>query len=68
MNQLRGLLRDTWWLWLLIFGVAIFMAIRVTWIYYLLIPLLVVSMIYFALMRYDKDGRNVGDSGDQLGD
>ena len=60
-------MRDTWWLWLLIFGASLLMAIFVTRIYFILMPLLVVSMIYFALMRYDKDGKNIGDSGDQLG-
>lgn len=67
MNQLRGLLRDTWWLWLLVFGAAIVMGVLVTWIYYLLIPVLLVTMVYFALMRYDKEGRNIGDSGDSFG-
>lgn len=66
MNQLRGLLRDTWWLWLLMFAACIGMAIFLTWIYWLFMPALLGSMIYFAMMRYDRDGRNIGDSGDHF--
>ena len=66
MNQIRGLLRDTWWLWLLMYAGSFLMAIFVTPIYLFAIPILIGSMVYFAMMRYDKDGNAVGDSGDQF--
>lgn len=59
MNQIKGLLRETWWLWLLMFSASLLMGILVTPIYLIVLPGLIVTMVYFALIRYDRDGNNI---------
>ena len=62
MNQVRGLLRDTWWLWLLFVVAVILAMIFVTPFYGVCFPFLLGMMIYFALMRYNKHGQYIGES------
>ena len=62
MNQIRGLLRDTWWLWLVFSAFVILAMILFTTFYAVCFPFLVGMMIYFALMRYDKNGEYRGES------
>lgn len=60
MKRYQGLLRDTWWVWL-IFVVGgcitgIFLPIALV-----AIPISAFSFIYFGLMRYDKHGNLISE-------
>lgn len=56
MNQLRGLWRDTWWLWLIFLALTIGFAVLIGPFFLLLLPCLPVPYVYFAFNRYDEDG------------
>lgn len=62
MNQLFGLMRDTWWLWLLFLVGVILAMLLLTPFYVVGLPFLLVVMFYFAFMRYDKSGNYRGES------
>lgn len=57
MQQLKGLLRDTWWLWVFFFAFNTFLAVFVSRLYLALYPALVIAAVYFAFVRYDADGK-----------
>ncbi|MEW4451734.1 hypothetical protein AB1L30_03515 [Bremerella sp. JC817] len=61
MGPLRGLWRDTWWLWFIFLAAIIVVAYLVTPFFLFLIPIFVVMFLYFAFVRYDENGRNKGD-------
>ena len=61
MGPLRGLWRDTWWLWCLFLGAIVGVAFAVTPFFLFLIPVFVVMFLYFGFVRYDEQGRNKGD-------
>ena len=56
MQRILGLLRDTWWLWLGFLTVAMIGAIFVDWVFLAAIPITMVSITYFASVRYDEHG------------
>lgn len=56
MNQIRALLRTTWWLWLIFFGVTIGGYLFVDPIFIVTIPICVFTLIYFAFVRFDENG------------
>ncbi len=56
MNQLAGLWRDTWWVWLGFAAMAIVLGVAVGWFFYLLVLCLPVPFAYFAFNRYDDQG------------
>jgi hypothetical protein len=57
MQRITGLLRDTWWLWLAFFSAAVLGASFVDIVFLAAIPICVVTMVYFASVRYDEHGR-----------
>ncbi len=57
-KRLEGLLRDTWWLWILFMVIAIVMAIQVSLVFLATFPILIVAFFYYACLRYDDDGNN----------
>lgn len=61
MKRFRGLIRDTWWLWILLFGSGITAAIVVHPIFLTSIAIILFSFIYFGIMRYDANGNPVTD-------
>lgn len=61
VNQLGGLWRDTWWVWVGFLVVTIILAVTVGKFFYLLIPCLPVPFAYFAFNRYDEDGKEKPD-------
>ncbi|GAA4425975.1 hypothetical protein [Bremerella cremea] len=61
MGPLRGLWRDTWWLWFVFLAAIVGVAYLVTPFFLFLIPVFVVMFLYFAFVRYDENGRNKGD-------
>ena len=61
MNRLKGLFRDTWWLWLLFFGTGTVLSIFANVFFVVTLPILFVAFIYYAMLRYDDEGNQVGD-------
>jgi len=56
MKRYKALLKDTWWLWLVIFGIGIGVGSLVHFAFYSAIPIGLFVFFYFGLMRYDKHG------------
>ncbi len=61
LNQLAGLWRDTWWVWLAFVGITVVMGLLVGWFFYLLMLCLPVPYVYFAFNRYDSLGNEKAD-------
>lgn len=61
MNQLGGLWRDTWWVWVAFCVVTLLLGLTVGWFFYLLIACLPVPYAYFAFNRYDDQGLEKAD-------
>lgn len=64
MKRFKALLRETWWLWLLILVGGCIFGFAVSRVFFISIPICVFSFIYFGLMRYDADGNPIGDGAD----
>ena len=56
MNRIKGLLRDTWWLWIIFFVAGVLLTALVNLIFIVTFPILVFTLIYYATIRYDDDG------------
>ena len=61
MERFKGMWRETWWVWLILVGFGLAMAIFLHPVFYTSIPISIFSFIYFMFMRYDEDGNNKGD-------
>lgn len=59
MKRYLGLLRDTWWLWLLMIGAGVIAAQLVSFVFYCAIPISFFSFLYFGLVRYDDQGHPI---------
>jgi hypothetical protein len=57
VKRIKGLWRDTWWLWLffslMVVGIA---ALLSSWFFLFVWLTLPVSFFYFAFIRYDEEG------------
>ncbi|MEM7454778.1 MAG: hypothetical protein AAF456_10560 [Planctomycetota bacterium] len=58
MKRFKGLLRDTWWLWIGMFVLGIVTGRLISPAFYSAIPISIFSFFYFALMRYDENGNH----------
>lgn len=56
MEQIKSLLRETWWLWLVFCLMVALMAVVISALFLLMLPVLVVVCVYFAFVRYDEHG------------
>lgn len=61
MGPIKGLWRDTWWLWCVFAVLVLVVSYVVTPFFVILIPIFAVVFVYFSFMRYDNQGRNKGD-------
>ncbi|SMP66009.1 hypothetical protein SAMN06265222_109170 [Neorhodopirellula lusitana] len=61
MEQLKGLWRDTWWLWCGFVAVVLAVSFLQSFFFLLTLPALPVSFCYFALIRYDDEGNEKAD-------
>ncbi|QDV55081.1 MULTISPECIES: hypothetical protein [Rosistilla] len=61
MEQLKGLWRDTKYLWLGFAFASVAFAAFGSWYHLALIPCLPVCFTYFAWMRYDENGKPKND-------
>ncbi len=57
MQQIKGMLRDTWWLWLIFCVMTTFLVFLISPFFALIYPVLLVVLVYFALGRYDEHGQ-----------
>ncbi|PIE23112.1 MAG: hypothetical protein CSA62_08715 [Planctomycetota bacterium] len=57
MGQIRGLWRDTWWLWLAFTAAFVLLTIYVMAVYLIFLPLIPIIFLYFAFGRYDEKGQ-----------
>ncbi len=65
MKRYIALLKETWWVWGLIFGSGIVAGMFGHPSFYSAIPIGLFVFFYFGLMRYDKHGNPVEGFGDQ---
>lgn len=56
MKQIMGMLRDTWWLWLIFFVIVTCGGLIITPLCFILYPVLIFIGMYFAFQRYDANG------------
>ena len=56
MKRYAGLIRDTWWLWIVMLGGGLVVSFFQP-IFYTSIPIIMFAFLYFGLMRYDADGK-----------
>lgn len=56
VEQIKGLLRETWWLWLLFALMVAFMSFFISAMFLFMYPILAVVCTYFAFVRYDEHG------------
>ena len=59
MKRYKALLKETWWLWGIIFAGGILAGALGHPSFYSAIPIGLVVFFYFGLMRYDKHGNAV---------
>jgi hypothetical protein len=65
MKRYRALFRDTWWLWLIIFGGGLLAGSLIHFSFLSALPIGVFTFFYFGLMRYDNEGNQVEGFGEQ---
>ena len=56
MERIKGLLRETWWLWTLFAVMITVLGVTVSAMFFAMVPALIVVCVYFALVRYDEHG------------
>lgn len=56
MKRYQGLMRDTWWAWLVIGGFGVALGIFMHPLFFSAIPIGAFSFFYFGIMRYDEEG------------
>ncbi|MCM2369272.1 hypothetical protein [Aporhodopirellula aestuarii] len=57
MGPLRGLWRDTWYVWLGYLTMLLALSIFLSWFFLLALPALSVAFCYFAYIRYDENAQ-----------
>ncbi len=62
VRRFKGLLRDTWWLWILFIAICGGMIYFVSPVCAVMIPILIFTFVYFGMIRYDEQGnaREIG--------
>ena len=58
MKRIIGLLKETWWLWLLLFGGCGYLAAYVEPFMVVTFPMMILILLYFAFVRFDEDGNS----------
>ncbi|MGB7347084.1 MAG: hypothetical protein WBD20_22865 [Pirellulaceae bacterium] len=62
MKRIKGLWRDTWWLWCFFALMVMGIAAMISWFFLFVWLTLPVSFGYFAFIRYDEDGNEKVDT------
>jgi hypothetical protein len=58
MKRFYGLLRETWWLWLVLYGGCYLLATYVEPFMVVTYPMMFVVFVYFAFVRFDDEGES----------
>lgn len=61
MKRFKALWRDTWWLWAGLILLGLVLGLWVEWVFFITFPISLFAFVYFGLMRYDDEGKQVGD-------
>ena len=61
MAELKGLWRDTKWVWVLFVAIVLGMSAVLSWFFLATLLALPVCFCYFAYIRYDEMGREKAD-------
>lgn len=56
MDRYRSLLRETWWLWIVLTVFAGLMSLLVSPIFWLTVPISLITFLWFGFVRYDEHG------------
>ena len=62
MKRYQALLKETWWLWIIIIAAGCIAGVVVSPVFFITLPICLFSFVYFGLMRYDADGNPTGDA------
>ncbi|MEZ6096846.1 MAG: hypothetical protein R3C03_21935 [Pirellulaceae bacterium] len=57
MKRFQGLIRDTWWLWIVLCVAGTFLSIYVSPVFISTFPISLFTFLYFGLIRYDEEGK-----------
>lgn len=57
MKRFSGLMRDTWWLWIVLCGGGIIAGWRISFVFFAAIPICIFTFFYFGILRYDENGQ-----------
>ncbi len=60
MKPILALLRTTWWLWIVFFGSSALLIELVDPVFWITVPIYLVTLLYFAYIRYDDQGKRRG--------
>ena len=60
MKRFSAIMRETWWVWLILVGGGIIAGSLVSRIFFIAIPISFFAFFYFAIMRYDDEGKSRG--------
>jgi len=58
MRPIIGLLKETWWLWLILFGSCGLLTAYVESGMIVTFPMMTLTFLYFAYIRFDGDGNS----------
>ena len=64
MKRYAALIKETWWLWLGMILAGCIAGFTVSFVFFVTLPICFFAFIYFGLMRYDDQGRPIGDGAD----
>ncbi len=57
MNRFLSVLKDAWWVWILLIGGGTAAGYFLSPIFFMALPISCFTFVYFALIRYDEDGK-----------
>lgn len=59
MKRYIGLLRTTWWLWIVLTVMIVPLTLWIDSAFIVLLPVYVVTFLYFAHVRFDENGERI---------
>ncbi len=60
MKRFSAIMKETWWVWLILIGGGTIAGMLVSRIFFIAIPISFFSFFYFAIVRYDDEGKPRG--------
>ncbi len=59
MDRYRALLRETWWLWIVLTAFAMLMSF-ISLVFLITLPISLITFLWFGFVRYDEHGNFKG--------